>query len=152
MTLRSDAKAAAWAVWYGIVYGQSLFWGATASTLSFGIGRGLYTGNWKTAQTGLKMVDFGVRAHANMVRGVLNTPLSRARPLTLGQASVNFASGVAAGYAVGAVVGTGISYAAWGDEGAVLAADLYAPGGASIVTDGIMAIPENFSTIVRHYT
>lgn len=140
-------------IWYAMMHVESAYWGATASTLGFGLGRGAYTGNWKTFQTGLRMADFGARAHVNAIRGVFNTPLSRrAGAKTLGRATGNFALAVGAGYAIGSVVGTGVSYAAFGDEGAVLAADLYAPGGASFWDDGLMKMGENLSTIISHYS
>ena len=139
--------------WYAIQYAETAFWGATTSTLGFGLGRAAYTGNWKTFQTGLRMASFGVRAHANAVRGVLNTPLStRPGAKTLGRATANFALAVGAGYAIGSVVGTGAAYAAFGDEGAILAADLYAPGGANFWDDGLMKMGDNLSTIVHHYS
>ena len=59
---------------------------------------------------------------------------------------------VGAGYAIGSVVGTGAAYAAFGDEGAMLAADLYAPGGANFWDDGLMKMGDNLSTIVHHYS
>ena len=138
--------------WWAIQHAEAAYWGATFSTIGFGLGRGAYTGNWKTFQTGLKLADFGARAHVNAARGVLNTPLSRrAGAQTLGRATGNFALAVGVGYAVGSVAGTGISYAAFGDEGAVLAADLYAPGGASFWDEGLMSMGENLSTIWKHY-
>lgn len=138
--------------WWSLQYAEAAYWSTAFSTLGFGAARGAYTGNWKTFQTGLKLVDFGARAHVNSIRGVFNTPISRAaNSRTLGYHTARFASGVAAGYAIGAVSGTAISYAAFGDEGAVLAADLYAPGGASFFEEGLLGMGDNISTIWGHY-
>jgi len=71
-----------------------------------------------TRSFGLRMGSFGIRASANVAfagaRALAGTTLLRGGSVTLGSA----AGSVAAGYAIGAVLGTGISYAVWGDEGA----------------------------------
>jgi hypothetical protein len=139
-------------VWYAVRNAEALAWTSAASTIGFGLARGAYTGNWKTLQTGIKFADFLARAHINSVRGVFNTPLSRrAGAQTLGRASGNFAAAVAAGYVIGSVTGTAVSYAFFGDEGAAMAADLYAPGGASFWDDGIMSMGSNAVDVWKHY-
>ena len=71
-----------------------------------------------TRSVGLRMGSFGIRATANIAfastRALLGTTLVRGGSMTLGST----AGSAAAGYALGAVVGTGISYAVWGEEGA----------------------------------
>ena len=78
-----------------------------------------------TRRYGLRMASYGIRASANVAiassRALLGTTLVRGGTMTGGSA----VGSVAAGYVLGAVVGTGISYAIWGDDGASDAIDLY---------------------------
>ena len=91
---------------------EAIFWGTTAgmiihpSTRSIGIGMG----------------KFGVRATANVTiastRALFGTTLVRGGSMTLGSATMVGTAAVGLGYVSGAVIGTGISQAVWGDEGA----------------------------------
>ena len=55
---------------------------------------------------------------------------------------------IGAGYALGTVVGTGISYAAFGESGARTAVDVYTS--PDLMLDALTSIPENFTTVVSH--
>jgi hypothetical protein len=81
------------------------------------------------------------------------------RPAVMGMGgSVAVASGyaaqgiaiVAAGYSIGAVIGTGISQAVWGDEGARAALDLYSSP-SKFIDKGLFSIGKNATTIYTHY-
>ena len=91
------------------------YWMATAAALA----------HPKTRSAGVKLASFGARASLNVARGtagaILGTPLVRGGTTTLG----GLAGGAAAGAGIGMVVGTGIAYAGWGDQGASRAIELY---------------------------
>ena len=78
-----------------------------------------------TRKFGFRMASYGGRVTLNVARAglgaAMSTPLSRGGTLTVGVV----AKSVAAGYAIGALAGTGIAYAGWGKEGAKDAIDLY---------------------------
>jgi len=130
---------------------EQKYWTATLSTATWGAARYLYTGNPATLKFAGRMASFGVRAHSNAVLGVLRTPLVRGGASTLGGAAAQGIAAVALGYTAGAVIGTGIAKVAFGDEGAEKALDLYLPGGADFISEGILSIPENAWTIASHY-
>jgi hypothetical protein len=96
---------------------------------------------------GRSMASFGIRAHVNALRAVATTPFSRGGTTTAG----SLLTGVAAGYALGSTIGTGISHVAFGDKGRDLAADLYLPGGASFIEEGLLRAPSNAKKILDHY-
>jgi hypothetical protein len=83
---------------------------------------------WTRAQ-GLRAASFGFRATANVTiagsRALLGTTLVRGGSATVGGAAGRIVGSVVAGYAIGAVVGTGISYALFGQSGMDDALDLY---------------------------
>lgn len=91
------------------------YWLATAAAVAHPTSR----------RVGLRMASFGLRATANMAfasgRALLGTSLLRGGSATLG----NIGAAAAAGYALGVVVGTSVSYIVWGDEGASDAINLY---------------------------
>ena len=130
---------------------EQKYWTATLSTGVWGAARYLYTGNPATLKFAGRMASFGVRAHSNAVLGVLRTPLVRGGASTLGSAAAQGLAAVALGYTAGAVIGTGISQLAFGDEGAEQALDLYLPGGADFISEGVLSIPENAWKIASHY-
>lgn len=78
-----------------------------------------------TRSHGIRAASFGFSATANVTiassRALLGTTLVRGGTTTLG----GIAGGVATGYLVGSVAGTGISYALFGEEGAHDAIELY---------------------------
>lgn len=98
--------------------GPKAFWMATAAAIA----------HPRTRTAGLRMASYGIRVSWNVARAsagaALGTPLVKGGTTTIGGA----ATGVAAGYAIGATVGTGISYALFGEEGAKTAVDLYTGG------------------------
>jgi len=129
---------------------ESIYWGYTAGTAGAGLARLALTGNPATLNTARSLASFGARAHVNAVRGVLGTTLARGGTVTLGGAIATGASAAALGYTAGAVIGTGIAQASFGDEGAKAALDLYSSP-AKFVEKGIMEMPQNIATIIGHY-
>ena len=106
------------------------YWLATAAALA----------HPKTRSTGVRLASFGARASLNVARGtagaILGTPLVRGGTTTLG----GLAGGVAVGAGIGMVVGTGIAYAGWGDQGASRALELYS---------GQVSVSEYTSTVKK---
>ena len=129
---------------------ESLYWGFTAGTAGYGLARLALTGNPATLNTARSLASFGARAHVNAVRGVLGTTLARGGTVTLGAAAAQGASAVALGYTAGAVIGTGISQLAFGDEGAREALDLYSSP-KKFWDEGILDMGDNIGTIIGHY-
>ncbi len=82
-----------------------------------------------TRRKGLQMASFGVRATARMtfasLRALSGTTLVRGGSMTLGGGVARATGAVAAGYLLGAVVGTVIARQFWGVEGAHDAFALY---------------------------
>lgn len=121
--------------------------------------------HWR--EIGIITVGFGLgnpKTRGSTWRGIKWSGRNVARPIAGGYgragANIGRAAGglaaraiwpIASGYAIGATTGTTISWLAFGDEGAVQAADLYAPGGADLVNDGILDIPSNTWKIAKHY-
>ena len=107
-----------------------------ATVVAYSGATGLAIGYKPTRTLGLRMGSYGLRGAANLYRGALLgrgpgmlgttfvrggsvNAISAARGLVgLGQAAL-------LGYAIGSVVGTGIAYAAFGEEGAKDALDFY---------------------------
>ena len=93
-----------------------------ATVVGYGVITGIAIGNPATRQLGWRMGSFGIRAAGNVTfgatRGLLGTTLVRGGSATLGGSVAVGAASVGAGYAIGAVVGTGISHLIWGEEGA----------------------------------
>ena len=91
------------------------FWMGTAAAVAH---------PWTRAH-GLRAASFGFRATANVTiassRALLGTTLVRGGTTTVGSAVAS----VATGYLVGAVVGTGIAYSLYGEEGVSDAIELY---------------------------
>lgn len=129
---------------------ESMYWGATAGVAGSGLTRLLITGNPATLNYARQMASFGARAHFNAVRGVLGTTLVRGGSVTLGGAIATTTAAVGLGYAAGAVVGTGISQLAFGEQGARDALELYSSP-KKFWDDGIMGMGENIGTILGHY-
>ena len=127
-----------------------MYWGYTAGAAGAGLARLAITGNPATLNHARSLASFGARAHFNAVRGVLGTTLVRGGTVTLGGAIATTTSAAALGYAAGAVVGTGISQLAFGDEGSRAAIDLYSSP-TKFVERGIIDMPNNIGTIVGHY-
>ena len=136
--------------WHAARNIESMYWGYTAGTAGAGMARLLITGNPATLNTARALASFGARAHFNAVRGVLGTTLARGGTITLGGAIATGVSAAALGYATGALVGTGISQLAFGEEGARTALDLYSSP-KKFYEKGILDMPKNISTIVGHY-
>ena len=130
---------------------ETKYWAATLSTATWGAARYLYTGNPATLKFAGKMASFGVRAHSNAVLGVLRTPLVTGGSTTLGGAAAQGVAALALGYTAGAVAGTAVSRVAFGQEGAEKALDLYLPGGAGFIEEGLLSIPSNAWYIASHY-
>lgn len=78
-----------------------------------------------TRRFGFKMVSFGIRSTANVAyagaRAFAGTTLVRGGSTTVGR----LAGAVGLGYVIGAVAGTGISYAIYGEKGASDALQFY---------------------------
>ncbi len=129
---------------------ETMYWGYTAGTAGAGVARLLITGNPATLNSARSLASFGARAHFNAVRGVLGTTLTRGGTVTLGGAVATTTSAVALGYTAGAVVGTGISQLAFGEEGARTALDLYSSP-KKFIEKGILDMPKNIGTIIGHY-
>jgi len=129
---------------------EKYFWATTASTAGFGAARYIFTGNAATLRVAGQMASFGLRAHSNAIAAVMRTPLV-AGGSSVGSILAVQAAAIGAGYMIGATIGTGISQLAFGDEGAALALDLYGPGGADFIDDGLLSIPKNLETIFNHY-
>lgn len=96
-----------------------------------------------------RTASFLARAHVNAVRGVLSTPMVRGGSQTLGKVVAKGSGYVAAGYLLGAGVGIGLSGALFGQSGAEKAWDLYKPGGASFIDEGLFGMADNIKTIVE---
>ncbi len=92
-----------------------IYWAGTAAAVA----------HPSTRKFGFKMASFGIRATSNVAigatRALAGTTLVRGGTVTLGRA----AGAVGLGYAIGATVGSGISYAIWGKEGAKDAMSFY---------------------------
>lgn len=136
--------------WLLIQKAESLYWGATASTLGYGVARYASTRNPASLRLGAQMASFGIRAHVNSVRGVLNTPLVRGRNLSLGGALARGAGAVTGGYILGSVWGEVASYALFGREGQMKARELYSSP-RNFYDKAILGAGENVKTIFRHY-
>jgi hypothetical protein len=136
--------------WYLATQVEQRFWQATAATAGSGLTRYALTGNPSTLRLAGRMASFGARAHFAAVRGVLGTTLVRGGTATLGSALATGAAAVGVGYTAGAVIGTGISQALFGDEGARVALDLYMDP-VKFVDKAILGVGDNISTIWNHY-
>lgn len=90
---------------------------------------GFAIGYAPTRQLGWRMGSFGIRAAGNITwgaaRGLSTTTLVRGGSMTFGGGIVRATGAVAAGYLLGAVVGTVIARQFWGVEGAHDAFALY---------------------------
>ncbi len=99
-----------------------------------------------------RTASFLLRAHGNAIRGVLQTRLTtQAGASTLGGSLARFSGAATAGYVLGSTIGTLTAGAIWGDDAAAKAYDLYAPGGASFIDEGIFGMADNIMTIASHY-
>lgn len=98
-----------------------------------------------------RTASFLARAHVNAVRGVLGTTMVRGGTQTLGGNIARLSGAAVAGYALGATVGTLVSGHVFGHKGAEKALDLYMPGGASFIDEGIFGMLDNIHTIGDHY-
>lgn len=111
---------------------SAIYWGVTAA----------FVIHPTTRSVGWAMTKFGVRATGNVAiastRALLGTTLVRGGTTTFGGALARGGAAVALGYAIGATVGSGISYAVWGEKGARDALDLYSGG---------VSVDEYFSTV-----
>jgi hypothetical protein len=107
-----------------------------ASVIAYSGVTGLAIGYKPTRTVGLRMGSYGLRGAANLYRGallgrgpgMLGTTFIRGGSVsatTAARGALGLAQGAMVGYAIGSVVGTGIAYAAFGDEGAKDALDFY---------------------------
>ncbi len=100
-----------------------IYWAGTA----FLLGAGLKSPAARTA--GVRAASFGLRAtyhvSAGAARGLFGTTLVRGGTMTLGGGIARAGGYVAAGYLLGALVGTSIAYEFWGEEGRDEAIDFY---------------------------
>lgn len=120
---------------------------------AYGSGAVRYSlGNKKAFTIANRMASFYVRAHGNAIRGALlgrgpgffGTQLTTsAGSRTVGQMAARLSGAAAIGYGLGTAIGSGISYLAWGESGAQKAWDLYKPGGASFLREGLYDMPSN---------
>lgn len=132
-----------WAKWMlAAQNAPKFYWMGTAAALA----------HPATRKTGLTMASFGIRASANMAaastRALLGTTIRAGGTTTLGGAAATYAGALTAGYVLGAVVGTGVSYHIWGDEGADHAIDFYTGQGDH---EGYFDIGGNLDKIISHY-
>ena len=117
--------------WY-LASGSDMALGYIAATRSFGPFGNPF--NWAAQHVG-RMTHVGVRRAAFAGRHVVRGAASRAwarvpARITFSAGTVAlYASAVAVGYAIGAVVGTGISQVLFGDRGARHAIDFYTGNG-----------------------
>lgn len=91
---------------------------------------GIGLANPSTRMWTLRMVGATARHSltftGNMIRSTATITWSESSALRLGASRVlTYSAAIAAGYAIGATVGTSIAYAGWGEEGASDALDLY---------------------------
>ena len=104
----------------------SIYWGLTFGAIV----------HPKSRKTGIKMASFGGRVSLGLLRAsasvIMNTPLSAGGVTTLRTSAVAasgvialYGSAVTAGYALGAVVGTGVSHSLFGKSGARDALEFY---------------------------
>ena len=101
-------------------FSRAYLWYKSAPQV-FWIGTAMAVAHPWTRSHGLRAASFGFRATANVTiagsRALLGTTLVRGGSLTLGGGIAKAVGSVTAGYVIGATVGTGISYAAWGESG-----------------------------------
>lgn len=107
-----------------------------ATVVAYSGATGLAIG-WKPTRTiGVRMASYGFRGAANWGQGaligrgpgLLGTTFVRHGSVSAASAArgaLGLAQGAMVGYAIGSVVGTGIAYAAFGEEGAKDALDFY---------------------------
>ena len=136
--------------WYFFQNVEKIYWGATAATIGSGLTRMALTGNPATLRLAGQMVSLGTRAHMHALRGVLGTTLVRGGTTTVGGAVAKATASVAAGYALGAAAGVGISRAVFGEKGMTAAVDLYS-NPVNFWEKAIVDAPENIAKIVSHY-
>lgn len=129
---------------------EELFWLYTAAAFGSGLTRLALTGNPATLHHAARAASWGVRSHANAVRAVMGTTLVRGGTVTAGSAAGLAASSIALGYTAGAVVGTGISQLAFGEEGAKTALELYMDP-SKFYEDAILGFGDNVEAIWEHY-
>jgi hypothetical protein len=107
-----------------------------ATVVAYSGATGLAIGYKPTRTLGLRMGSYGLRGAANLYRGallgrgpgMLGTTFIRGGSVsatTAARGVFGLAQGALVGYAIGSVVGTGIAYAAFGEEGARDALDFY---------------------------
>lgn len=126
---------------------EKYYWASTGAALGFGAGQYFMGRGSSGLRLGSRMVSFGVRAHANAIRAVSSTKFVRGGSTTIG----SLAASAMVGYVLGSAIGTGVSHVAFGDRGRDLAVDLYLPGGASFIEEGILGAPSNLKRVVSHY-
>lgn len=136
--------------WYLIQNLEKMYWGATAATIGSGLTRLALTGNPQTLRLAGQMVSLGTRAHVHAMRGVLGTTLVRGGTTTVGGALAKGTASVAAGYALGAAAGIGISRAAFGESGMNAAIEVYS-NPKTFWEDAILGAPENVGTIISSF-
>lgn len=134
-------------LYYLAANAEKYYWASTGFALGLGSGQYVLGKGSSGLRLGSRMVSFGVRAHANAIRAVTSTKFIRGGSTTIG----SLVAGAALGYVLGSAVGTGVSHVAFGDRGRDLAADLYLPGGASFIEEGVLGAPSNLKRIVSHY-
>lgn len=104
--------------WHVMGNAPKAYWYATTAAIAHPASR----------KFGMKMAGYGARVTLNVARAsagaALRTPLVAGGATTAG----SMLGAVAAGYAIGATIGTSIAYAGWGESGAKDAIDLYTGG------------------------
>lgn len=134
-------------IYYLTQNAEKYYWASTGFCLGLGTGQWAMGRGTSMLRMGRNMASFGIRAHVNALRAVATTPFRAGSTTTASSLVV----GAIAGYALGATVGTAISHVAFGDKGRDLAADLYLPGGASFIEEGLLNAPSNAKKILDHY-
>ena len=133
-----------------IAAAEKAYWGATASTAGFGLAKYLYLGSTKELKAARSMASFGARIHLNTLKAPFVTPFKMGGTMNVAKATPVFLAAGAAGYAIGATVGTAIAQIAFGDEGARNALDLYSSP-SKFINDGLLGMGRNARTILGHY-
>lgn len=118
-----------------VSHARKLFWPITVGLIAHPY----------TRSVGWKVAGYGFRASGAAAWAAATTPFVAGGSFSL----ASFAGAAAAGYALGASVGTGIAYAGWGEEGARTAVDVYTS--PALMGSAILSIPTNIYDIGSYY-
>jgi hypothetical protein len=130
---------------------EALAWGAGISQVAYGLGKYGLTGSPRALKEGTRMLSYATRIHLNVLKAPLTTTFVRGGTQSLANTVPQMVAGIGVGYTLGAVVGTGISQAIWGEKGAKDALDLYT-NPKKFINEGLLGAPRNITAIWRHHT